>query len=85
MEIIILSIIVIAVIIALEDGEMLINYFNYKNSIFILIVIFLSFYVVLKKLTKFLTEKFSNREFSIDHVFKRFQTLTSCLIGFAVG
>ena len=45
----------------------------------------MSFYVVLKKFTKFLTSKFSNREFSIEHVFKRFQALTSCLIGFAVG
>ncbi len=55
------SIIVMAVILAMTHVKMLINYFNYKNSIFVLIVIFLSFYFALKKFTKFVTAKFSNR------------------------
>ena len=79
------SIIIVAVIIAVAHGTRFGSCLSRGNSILALVVIFFVFYVALKKFTKFLTTKFSNREFGIEHVFKRFQAGTSCLIGFAVG
>ena len=79
------SIIIVAVVIAVAHGTRFGNCLSCGNSIFALVIIFLVFYVALKNFTKFLTTKFSGREFGIEHVFKRFQAGTSCLIGFAVG
>ncbi|MDR1413469.1 MAG: inorganic phosphate transporter [Puniceicoccales bacterium] len=43
-------------------------------------------HMVLRKITRRLTEKFTSRgPFGIEHVFRRFQAGTSCLLGFAIG
>ncbi|MDR1401755.1 MAG: inorganic phosphate transporter [Puniceicoccales bacterium] len=43
-------------------------------------------HMTLREATRRLTIKFANRgEFGIEHVFRRFQAGTSCLLGFAIG
>ncbi|MDR2603030.1 MAG: inorganic phosphate transporter [Puniceicoccales bacterium] len=81
------SVIVIALIVAIVQGGKV-----WKNCIMhpcraweILLLIFPALYVTFRIVTHRLVIKFKDREFGVEHVFRRFQAGTSCLIGFAVG
>ncbi|MDR2777026.1 MAG: inorganic phosphate transporter [Puniceicoccales bacterium] len=80
------SVIVIALIIAVVRGSKV-----WKNCIHphwtlgMLLLIFPVLYVVFRIIAHRLIIKFKDREFGVEHVFRRFQAGTSCLVGFAVG
>ncbi|MDR1890915.1 MAG: inorganic phosphate transporter [Puniceicoccales bacterium] len=80
------SVVTIAIIIAIMRGSG-----ACKNSLcphkafWILLLVFPVSYVIFRTITKRLILKFKDREFGVEHVFRRFQAGTSCLIGFAVG
>ena len=80
------STILMAIIILVIHGTSLWDQLSHwKTSLPYLVtlapVIFLTFSWITGKLTR----RFKERELGIEHVFKRFQAGTSCLIGFAIG
>ncbi|MDR1457472.1 MAG: inorganic phosphate transporter [Puniceicoccales bacterium] len=77
------SVIVIALIIAIVRGWK--NCIHPHWALGILLLIFPILYIIFRIITHSLTIKFKNREFGVEHVFRRFQAGTSCLIGFAIG
>ncbi|MDR2779162.1 MAG: inorganic phosphate transporter [Puniceicoccales bacterium] len=80
------SVVVIAIIVAIIRGSTVWKSCVYPSRAFgVLLLIFPILYVALRSITKRLTIKFKDREFGIEHVFRRFQAGTSCLIGFAIG
>ncbi|MDR1528770.1 MAG: inorganic phosphate transporter [Puniceicoccales bacterium] len=80
------GIIVIALIIAIVQGSRVWkNCMHPYKTLGMLLLIFPVLYAVFRIVTHRLTVKFKDREFGVEHVFRRFQAGTSCLIGFAVG
>ncbi|MDR0693209.1 MAG: inorganic phosphate transporter [Puniceicoccales bacterium] len=80
------SVIVIALIIAVVRGRgVWKNCMHPHWALGILLLIFPILYVIFRTIARRLTVKFKDREFGVEHVFRRFQAGTSCLIGFAVG
>lgn len=80
------SIIAIALIIAIGQGsKMWKNCMHPCRAWGILLLVFPALYVIFRIITYRLTIKFKDREFGVEHVFRRFQAGTSCLIGFAIG
>ncbi|MDR2432374.1 MAG: inorganic phosphate transporter [Puniceicoccales bacterium] len=80
------SIIVIALIIAIVRGSKVWKNCTHPHWAWGILLPFSPvLYVIFRLITRRLTIKFKNREFGVEHVFRRFQAGTSCLIGFAVG
>lgn len=80
------SIITIALIIAIGQGsKMWKSCMHPCRAWGILLLVFPALYVIFRIITYRLTIKFKDREFGVEHVFRRFQAGTSCLIGFAIG
>ncbi|MDR1433045.1 MAG: inorganic phosphate transporter [Puniceicoccales bacterium] len=81
------SIVVIAVAVAIIHGTKFWDKFSHWNKVlWALAVIVPLMYAAFRAATRQLAAKFANRgDFGIEHVFRRFQAGTSCLIGLAIG
>ncbi|MDR2629053.1 MAG: inorganic phosphate transporter, partial [Puniceicoccales bacterium] len=80
------SVIVIALTIAIVRGSKVCkNCIHPHWTLGILSLVFPILYVIFRIITHRLTIKFKDREFGVEHVFRRFQAGTSCLVGFAIG
>jgi PiT family inorganic phosphate transporter len=78
---------VAAAVVAISHGTRFLERFDDRAPCYLLLaVLVVAMFFVFRAITRRLTVKFSGRgDFAIEHIFRRFQAGTSCLVGFAIG
>jgi PiT family inorganic phosphate transporter len=76
-----------AALVAVAHGTKFFEKFDHRGTVHgAAAVTTVAMFVVFRAITKRLAVKFSGRgDFAIEHIFRRFQAGTSCLVGFAIG